>query len=174
MNKLVIPLLFLLLLSGCKDDTTKVNEVNGIEKDLQSQIAQLEIEKKQLKDQVTEMQKILDEERDSLRTTMNLTFKLLTAMEKKDFIYISSIASSNVQIDEQDSSILFDQQNYRLELTDKTVHNLENLEYRFYDLEDDKMTIGFAEYFLEVHSTTYFEFINVEGTWLINYIVTNP
>lgn len=47
----------------------------------------------------------------------------------------------------------------------------ENLEYRFYELEGEKLTIGFADYFFEGHSTIFFEFVKSEGQWLLDYLV---
>lgn len=40
-------------------------------------------------------------------------------------------------------------------------------------MEDDRLTIGFANYFFEGHSTIYLEFIKQNGQWLFDYLVTN-
>ncbi|MEI4770837.1 hypothetical protein WAX74_14525 [Psychrobacillus sp. FJAT-51614] len=167
-KRLFIPLSLLILLTGCQNESPVASA-----KSEEGQVKQLLIENERLTNQLIELKKDKEEENEDLRTTMNLTFKLLTALEKKDFEYISSISSPNVQVNEKESILFFKRQKNSHEISSNKEYSLENLEYRFYELEEDKMTIGFAEYFFEGHSTIYFEFIRQDETWLIDFIVTD-
>ena len=165
---LVIIFTLVLMLFGCEEKSMPVLESSN-END-KPKIDQLKIENDQMKKQIAEMEKKNDEEKEVLRTSMNLAFQLLTAINKKDFETIASISSANVQVNAEDSIIHFNNSSY--DMNDQN-YLLENLEYRFYDLKDDKMTIGFANYFLEGHSTIYIDLIKKDGQWLFDYLVTD-
>lgn len=168
--KKVIPIFLLLtLLSGCEDGSSSASEKNDLEV---VQLENLKIENEQLKNQISLIEEGHKLEQEELRTTMNLALKIFTAMNNKDYEYIASISSSNVQVNEKGSEINFSDPNYVHNITD-VPYLLENLEYRFYNLEDDKMTIGFANYFFEGHSTIYFNFIKQDGAWLFDYLLTD-
>lgn len=169
-KKIIVPIFLLLLISGCMDKSPSVS--NTIEDELKLQIDQLEIKNKQLQNQISQIEIGLEEEKDALRTTMNLVFSVFKAMNNKDFEYIKSISSSTVQVNENDDEIYFSHTNNSHKITNNK-YLLDNLEYRYYHLEDNNMTIGFAEYFFEGHSTIYFGFIKQDGEWLLDSIVTD-
>lgn len=167
-KSLVIIFTLVLMLFGCEEKSMPVLESSN-END-KPKIDQFKKENDQMKKQIAEMEKKNDEEKEVLRTSMNLAFQLLTAINKKDFETIASISSANVQVNAEDSIIHFNNSSY--DMNDQN-YLLENLEYRFYDLKDDKMTIGFANYFLEGHSTIYIDLIKKDGQWLFDYLVTD-
>ena len=160
--------ILVLFLFGCEEKSIPVLESSEVNNN--AQIEQLEMVNEQLKNQISEMEKKNDKEKEALRTTMNLAFQLFTAINNKDFNYITSISSSNVQVDVEKSMI--NSTNYSYKMNDME-YLLENLEYRFYELKDDTLIIGFANYFFEGHSTIYFGFIKQNGQWLFDYIVTD-
>lgn len=168
MKRLVIILTLILMLCGCEEKSMPVMESSNVND--KAQIEQLKIENEQMKNQIAEMEKVNDEEREAFRTTMNLAFQLFTAINNRDFDTITSISSANVQISVEENMISFNNNSY--DLNNKN-YLLENLEYRFYQLKDDKMTIGFANYFFEGHSTIYFEFIKQDGQWLFDNLLSD-
>ena len=160
LQKFII-LFSLLILFGCEDKSLPVSE-NG---DVNNK-AQIE----QLKNQISEIEKKNGEEKEAFRTTMNIAFHILTAINNKDFEYITSISSSNVQVNVEESMIYSTDYSYKINDMD---YLLENLEYRYYHLDGEKLTIGFANYFSEGHSTINFGFIKHDGQWLFDYLVTD-
>ena len=166
-QKSIIFILFLFLF-GCEDKSLPVSENSDINN--KAKIEQLEMVNEQMKNQMSDIEKKNGEEKEALRTTMNLAFHLFTAINNKDFEYITSISSSNVQVNVEENIIYSTDYSYKINDMD---YLLENLEYRYYHLEDEKLTIGFANYFTEGHSTIYFGFIKHDGQWLFDYLVTD-
>ena len=158
----------ILMLSGCEKHSIPVGESSNVNNN--DQMQQLKMENEQMQNQIAEIEKMKDEEREALRSTMNLVFQLFTAINNKDFDKITSISSVNVHVNVEESRISFNNNSY--DMNDKN-YLLENLEYRFYQLKEDKMTIGFANYFFEGHSTIYFEFIKQDGQWLFDNLMTD-
>ncbi|MFA9560498.1 hypothetical protein ACERII_24670 [Evansella sp. AB-rgal1] len=122
----------------------------------------------QMKNELSELEKKIGEEKEALRTTMNVAFDLFTAINNKDFDYITSISSSNVQVNEEESIIYSNDNSYKI---DHMNYTLEILEYRYHHMENEKLTIGFAIYFSEGHYTINFGFIKYNGQWLLDYLV---
>ena len=131
--------ILLLILFGCEDKSLPVSENSDVNN--KAEIKQLEMVNEQLKNQISDVEKRNGEEKEALRTTMNLAFHLFTAINNKDFEYITSISTSNVQVDVEESIIYFTDYSYKINDMD---YLLENLEYRYYHLEGEKLTIGFA------------------------------
>jgi len=108
-------------------------------------------------------------ESNDFKETLNMTFKLLDAMESNNYGYIESVSSPNVRIDKQ-KNILVSEEG---EVNFLTSVDFNNLEYRFFEKKDpDTMVIGLAkitDYAVEI----YFYFNKVEGKWLFNGFFTN-
>lgn len=167
-RQMFIIIVFILILAGCKDPASSVSEnsdVNNIAK-----IEMLEMTNEQMKKQISDMEKKNEEEKEALRTMLNLAFQLLTAINNKDYEYITSIASSNIRVNVEESTIYSTDYSYKM---NDMPYLLENLEYRYYQMENDKLTIGFANYFSEGHSTINIGFIKQDGQWLFDYVVTD-
>ena len=156
------------MLFGCEEQSIPVEESSNVKDN--AQFEQLKKENEQMKNQIAELEKLNNEEEEALRVTLNLAFQLFTAINKKDTDQITSISSANVQVNAEDSIIHFNNSSY--DMNDQN-YLLENLEYRFYELKEDKMTIGFANYYLEGHSTIYIDFVKQGGQWLLDYLVTD-
>lgn len=166
-------LLVLCLLSGCNDKLPSVSANSTEDDDLKVQISQLEIENEQLNARIKEKNQQVELEKEALRTTMNLSLKLLSAMNTSDFEFITSVASEEVQVNKADNKLQFTHETSVHEISLEGNYLLENLEFRFYDLDGEKMTLGFAHHFFEGHGTMYFQFVNHNGEWLLHSFVTN-
>ncbi|GGA15462.1 hypothetical protein [Psychrobacillus lasiicapitis] len=167
-KQMFIIFIFILILGGCKEPSIPLSENSEV--NYKAQMEQLEMTNEQMKMKISNMEKKNEEEKEALRTTLNLAFQLLTAITNKDYEYITSISSSNIRVNMEESTIYSTDYSYRM--NDKH-YLLENLEYRFYQMEDDKLTIGFANYFPEGHSTINIGFIKQDGQWLFDYLVTD-
>jgi hypothetical protein len=167
-NPLILIFLLIFMLFGCEEQSIPVEESSNVKDN--AQFEQLKKENEQMKNQIAELEKLNNEEEEALRVTLNLAFQLFTAINKKDTDQITSISSANVQVNAEDSIIHFNNSSY--DMNDQN-YLLENLEYRFYELKEDKMTIGFANYYLEGHSTIYIDFVKQGGQWLLDYLVTD-
>jgi hypothetical protein len=105
-----------------------------------------------------------------LRETLNLSFKIMNAMARKDYAYLKSISASTVTIDEDSNMFHFvsdiDHEQKFLQSVD-----FDKLEYRFHDMVDDIITVGFAYKSVEV----YYEFVksDTEPFYLLRSYVTN-
>lgn len=175
MKVMSIPIFLLLMLSGCNKEAPTVLADSEEKDEFISQIDQLKLENEQLKSQLNEKEKEFEIEKEALRATMNLSLNILSAMNNKDYAYITSVSSTDVKVKEEEKMILFTHPNssHEVSINDEK-YLLEELEFRFYDFEDnEKMTIGFAEHFFEGHSTLYFEFIKQDGEWLFYNFITN-
>ncbi|MGF9697394.1 MULTISPECIES: hypothetical protein [Paenibacillus] len=91
-----------LLLTSCDEpgssvENTQLSEQNA---EMTQTIKELREENTRLQEQVTFLQESVNEEeaRTNLRETLNMTFKLMAAMESEDTAYIESVSSPNVEI----------------------------------------------------------------------------
>ena len=107
---------------------------------------------------------------DDLRATMNLSFKIMNAMASKNYAYLKSISASNVTIDEGSNSFHFVSDIDHEQKFSQSV-DFDNLEYRFHDMVDGIITVGFAYKNIEV----YYEFVksDTEPFYLLRSYVTN-
>lgn len=64
--------IFMLILFGCEEKSVPVLESSDVNNE--AQIEQLEMVNEQLKNQIADLEKKIEEEKEALRTTMNLAF----------------------------------------------------------------------------------------------------
>lgn len=86
-----------LLMTGCSNLDTSVETLKSVElheENIQT-IKKLREENASLQEQITQLQENVHSEelRNNLRETLNMTFKLLAAMESGDIAYIESVSS---------------------------------------------------------------------------------
>ncbi|HZG84103.1 hypothetical protein [Paenibacillus sp.] len=150
---LICPLLFMVACSGINSTVDQNNEDQAGEP-----LAQLD-------------ERPSDTFMMDLRETMNLSFKIIYAMERKDYDYLESVSAPGVTVSREEDTIHFN---------DNSVNflenvNLSNLEYwsSTYLESDTKFQIGFAHFFDDTHSTFYMSFIRKDGHWLFNGFITN-
>lgn len=123
-----------------------------------------------------ELQKVPSETfKMDLRETMNLSFKIIQAMESKNYIFLESVSSSGVKIDTKNNQVV---STYGIDEVKwdflKEIH-LGNLEYwgSGYTESDVEIQIIFAHFFEDTHGTIYIDFIKEDNRWLFNGFVTN-
>lgn len=101
-----------------------------------------------------------------LRETMTLSLKALDAMVNKNYEYLESIAAPGVIIKKDSNSFQFEGgfiQNFLQSI------DYSKLEYRFHDMKDDVVTVGFAQ----PPGEYYFEFIYKDDKVLLQSFLTN-
>ena len=105
------------------------------------------------------------------RETLNLSFKIIYAMEVKDYDFLESVSAPGVTVSRVEDKIIFNHNVVNF-LDDV---NLKNLEYwsSTYLTSDTEFEIGFAHFFDDTHSTFYMRFIRKDGHWLFNGFITN-
>ncbi|MEK4664970.1 hypothetical protein MHH93_24065 [Priestia sp. FSL H7-0729] len=143
---------------------------------------QIRKENELLKEQVRNNQKEKDEqdikkqeEIESLRETLNITFKLIAAMQSNNYTYLESVSSPNIEISQHNNII-----SSKLEQGDYEVpflHNvsLNNMEYRgFNPLDSDRVILHMATVWSDGNGALDFYFIrSEEGNWLFDGLLTN-
>ncbi|WP_042478398.1 hypothetical protein [Bacillus ndiopicus] len=159
MKKIRIAFIVLFILAGCsnKEDTNQQTS-NDNESKLNVLIQQNEELKKQL------------EERPNLpstqlKETLNLSIRIIQAMNNLDFNYLETVIDSNVAIDHEKKAFIFEngyEQNFLN--VDYSI-----LEYRFHHLENNVITVGFGQHNIAI----YFEFSQKDGQYLLNSLITN-
>lgn len=169
-----ISILICLFLFGCTSNNTKNFEQQA--EDNPSKVDQILQENADLKKQVEELQKVPSETfMMDLRETMNLSFKVIQAMESHDYSLLESVSGPGVIIDRERNQVVFtyDGEEIRWNFL-KGIH-LGNLEYwgSRYAEADIKFQIVFAHFFEDTHGTIYIDFIKEDNRWLFNGFVTN-
>ncbi|AWE07383.1 hypothetical protein DCE79_08360 [Lysinibacillus sp. 2017] len=111
-----------------------------------------------------------DMERDQLRDTLNLSFRIINAMINKDYAYLENVIDPSVTLNRDDNIITFTEVNYESELMERFDYN--NFEFRGYMRDGEHILI-----ILGVYNVTYeFKYVenkNVPGTYLLKSILTN-
>jgi hypothetical protein len=172
-KKLILLPLFLFLLSGCVGNKSELNKTSGetskIEEELQSKIVELQDQNSELKKQLESYKTVDEETSNVLRETMNLTFKMIHAMQSKDYAFIEGVLSPEITLDKENGSFSYETYNQNF----VTGIDFNNLEYRYHHQEKDTITIGFAVYKDESHSTLDFTYIKSGNGWKLQSFVTN-
>ncbi len=160
MKKILIAFIILLVLVGCsnKGDTKQQTSSNN-----ESNLNVLTQQNEELKKQLEERPNLKSEQ---LRETMNLSLKIIQAMENLDYNYLETIKDSNVTINHEKKAFIFD--NVHEQEFSQSV-DYSNLEYRFHHLENNLITVGFAQN----NSEIVFKFSQKEGKYLLNSFITN-
>lgn len=161
----IVPVLALLLISACDSDEPESS--NAVP------LAYPNSEK-------TELMPVSEEKADEafmadLSATLNLSFKIIHAMGKKDYGYLESIAAPDVTVSKEENKVYFEQGGEQFSWDFLQPVTLDKLEYRFstYINEGNEFLAGFAVYSGDSHSTVEIYFIKEGGTWLFNGFFTN-
>ncbi|TJY42658.1 hypothetical protein E5161_07330 [Cohnella pontilimi] len=155
----LLPVLILLMISACQSY-----------KSMESNVPQpTHQESKEV-----ELQRIRAEN-DALKATLNLSFKIIHAMGKKDFDYLKSVSAPDVRFSKFENRVYFPYGGKMVAPTLLKPIALGNLEYRFstYINGENEFIVGFAYYQGDSHSTIDLYFIKGEASWLFNGFITN-
>ncbi|MEF2965821.1 hypothetical protein V3851_08270 [Paenibacillus sp. M1] len=173
-----ISVLISFILVGCTNTgTTKVNSEKEENSDLAViQTAGILEEKAELEEQVKRLQRVPSETfMMDLRETMNLSFKIMQAMESHDYAYLESVAAPGVIIDKEKNQVVYTYggEEVRWDFL-KGIH-LGNLEYwgAGYGESEVKFQTIFAHFFNDTHGTIYIDFVKKDNKWLFNGLTTN-
>lgn len=105
-----------------------------------------------------------------LRETMNLSLKIIRAMDNLDFKFLEAVVAPNTLIDHEKKAFIFEdghEQNFLN--VDYSI-----LEYNFHDLTDGIITVGFAQPSPQNGNTEiYFEFVQENEKYLLTSYKTN-
>ncbi|TVX96312.1 hypothetical protein [Cohnella terricola] len=110
-----------------------------------------------------------------LRETLNLSFKILQAMDGKDYTFLESVTASGVTIDKENNQVIYNFSGEEMKYDFLTGINLNNLEYwgSGYIESSSRFQIVLAKFLNDTHGTIYFDFIKESNQWLFNGITTN-
>lgn len=111
-----------------------------------------------------------DIERDQLRDTLNLSFRIINAMINKDYEYLENVIDPSVTLNKEDNIITFTEINYESKLMERFDYN--NFEFRGYMRDGEHILIILGVYNV-MYEFKYVENKNVPGTYLLKSILTN-
>ncbi|MCM3239536.1 membrane lipoprotein lipid attachment site-containing protein [Heyndrickxia oleronia] len=164
MKQIIIAFTLLLALVGCSNkDPVEGSASQQTNTPTESRSEVLTQENKELKKQLEERPALTSEQ---LRETMNLSFKTIQAMINKDYNYLETITNSNVTINQKTNAFIFDDA-HEQDFLQSIDYN--HFEYRFHHLENNVITVGFAQNNAEI----VFQFSQKEGRYLLSSFITN-
>ncbi|MFX3647106.1 MAG: hypothetical protein ACE3K2_19395 [Paenibacillus sp.] len=141
----------------------------------------LDVQERERKDAIDteQIQKEKDakeqEEVESLRETLNITFKLMAAMQSNNYTYLESVSSPNIEISQQNNTIIskLEQGDYEVPFLQNV--SLNNLEYRgFNPLDSDRVILHMAIVWSDGNGALDIYFNrSEEGNWLFDGLLTN-
>jgi len=110
-----------------------------------------------------------------LRETLNLSFKILQAMDVNDFTFLESVSATGVMIDKERNQVTYTYSGEEIKYDFLKEINLSNLEYwgSGYIGNSSNFQIVFAKFINDTHGTIYFDFIKESNRWLFNGFTTN-
>lgn len=182
-SRILLIWMLALFLTACNSsDDASLPDVQERERKDAINTEQMRKENELLKEQIRNNQKEKDEkdakekeEIESLRETLNITFKLMAAMQSNNYTYLESVSSPNIEISQQNNIIIskLEQGDYEVPF----LHNvsLNNLEYRgFNPLDSDRVILHMATVWSDGNGALDFYFIrSEEGNWLFDGLLTN-
>ncbi|WP_340032054.1 hypothetical protein NSQ20_05620 [Paenibacillus sp. FSL K6-1122] len=183
MYKLITLLLTAIcLVTGCSETDRSVETLKQIERNMEDaqSIKELREENARLQEQLTILQEKAHskEIRNNLTETLNLTFRLMAAMESGDIAYLESVSSPNVNISKESNikTILYGGGPYEVPFL-KVIH-WDEFEFRGYDPKDSDHFMLFIAQLIKTKGSEgniayEFSFIrSPEGVWLFDGYVS--
>ncbi|CAM3719033.1 hypothetical protein [Marinicrinis lubricantis] len=166
----------LMFLIGC-ENTTSTEAITGEEeKQGITEMEQLLQENAELKEKVMKLEKEPSEAyMMTLREMMNLSFKIIVAMDNEDYEYLSSVSASGVSVDREKNQIVYMYDNQEIRLNFLEDMDLSNMEYwGFWQTEDEeRYEMMFAHFVGDTHGTIYMQFMQEQGEWRFAGFMTN-
>ncbi|MEC0123494.1 hypothetical protein [Paenibacillus pabuli] len=181
----IVPLLLSVtfLMTGCSKSDTSVEALKSVElheENIQT-IKEIREENARLQEQIIQLQENVNSEelRNNLRETLNMTFKLMAAMESGDIAYLKSVSSPNVNISKESNTmtILYEgDPAYEVPFL-KGIH-WDEFEFRGYDQKDSDHFMLFIAQLINTKGSEgniayEFSFVrSPEGVWLFDGYVS--
>ncbi|WP_199860626.1 outer membrane protein assembly factor BamD [Oceanobacillus damuensis] len=94
------------------------------------------------------------------------------AQNDKDYDYLESVIAQEVELERSNDKFIFENSNGIVEQSFSNI-NLNNLEFRFIQENQDIVTVGFAEVSDELNIELYLDLKNVDGNWKLTSFITN-
>jgi hypothetical protein len=148
---------------------------------LQSEIVQLRLDNASL---IKELKLLLSTEEEKLRmdlrSTINLSFKIFSAMQSRDYNYLISVSAPNLKIDKKENKIIYDYGGKPVEypfLRSLDFNSLEYWSHSYLEQKDgfERFQVGFAHFWNENgggHAAFYMSFSKINGEWLLDEIIS--
>ncbi|QLG42493.1 hypothetical protein MKY42_05570 [Paenibacillus sp. FSL W7-1088] len=166
------------LMTGCSETDKSVEALKSVELHEENihTIKELREENAHLQEQIVQLQENVHSEelRNNLRETLNMTFKLIAAMEAGDIAYIESVSSPNVDISKNSNTMIIHNAGHSYEVNFLKGIQWDEFEFRGYNQKDpDHFMLFIAKYITTKGSegNTAYEFSFVrspEGNWLFD------
>ncbi|MMZ62819.1 hypothetical protein D1872_250410 [compost metagenome] len=183
MKKNLIMLFLVVLLSACSNagpssESTGSQPAEGTDTAALEQLQQDNAKLQEQLEQSKEADKAVD---GVLRETLNMTFRLITAMDDKDYDYIASVSSSNVEVS-QDKNMLIvrnEQAEAPTEVALLSGLGLAELEFRGFEQTDESHAVLFMARVSttegsEGNAALNFQFVRSGGgAWQFDGLLTN-
>ncbi|WP_440116821.1 hypothetical protein [Paenibacillus sp. QZ-Y1] len=171
------------IMAGCTETDTSVETLKPIVRDMEDiqTIQELHEENAQLQEQITQLQENAhsEEMRNNLRETLNLTFRLMAAMESGDLAYIESVSTSSVQIPKSGDTLTIthgESPSYEVAFL-KGIH-WDEFEFRGYNQKDSEHFMLFIAQLINTEGSEgniayEFSFVrSADGVWLFDGYVS--
>lgn len=166
------------LMTGCSETDKSSDALKSVElheENIQT-IKELREENARLQEQIIQLQENVHSEelRNNLRETLNMTFKLIDAMESGDIAYIECVSSPNVVISKNSSTMIIYNAGHSYEVDFLKGIQWDEFEFRGYDQKDvDHFMLFIAKYITtkgsEGNIAYEFSFVrSPEGNWLFD------
>jgi hypothetical protein len=169
-------------MTGCNETDKSVEALKSVElhEENMQTIKELREENARLREQIIQLQENVHSEelRNNLRETLNMTFKLIDAMESGDIAYIESVSSPNVVISKNSSTMIIHNAGHSYEVDFLKDIQWDEFEFRGYDQTDsDHFMLFIAKYITtkgsEGNIAYEFSFVrSPEGGWLFDGFIS--
>nr|WP_154892802.1 hypothetical protein [Paenibacillus xylanexedens] len=158
---------------GASDQNTQLSVQNA---EMTQTIKELREDNTRLQEQITLLQENVNDEetRTNLRETLNMTFKLIAAMESEDIAYIESVSSPNVEIATSKNALVVQHGDSSYEANFIKSILWDEFEFRGYDQKDSDHFMLFVARTITTkgsEGTIEYEFSFIrspEGKWLFD------
>lgn len=167
MKNIILALFAFTLITGCSSSSNAPSPEQLKIQQLQNENNSLRDQLKQLMDRPNHVQELAN-----LREALNLSFRLIYAMEHDDYKYLKSVSSSNVTLVEGKDMVILKKTypNKPNKLKFLKSIDLNELEYRgFYQEDKDHFHLTLAEVNADHPTEILIDFVHSgDGYWLYN------
>lgn len=185
MKKNLIMLILVVLLSACSNagsssEPTGSQPAEGADTAALEQLQQDNAMLQEQLEQSKEADKAVD---GALRETLNMTFRLITAMDDKDYDYIASVSSSNVEVSQDKNMLIIRNEQAPTEAPTEVALlsglGLAELEFRGFEQTDENHAVLFMARVsttkgAEGNAALNFQFVRSgDGAWQFDGLLTN-
>lgn len=168
MNKIYFMLFIVFILSACSN-----GEVSPVTHE--AQIQDLQTKNEQLIEELNASKMAPSEKHmNVIRGTLNASFKIIGAMNNKDYITLESLSVPTMEFDEQAETYTLKDDDHKQDVSMLSSIEIGNLEYRgYHQTNENEVEVFLANVYHEGHVAIYMHFELVDGQWLYKGHYTN-